>query len=309
MQEEIGTTELAHDGYWGSLLRQIPDPPSRLFVQGTQSSLSLLELLPDRGLAVVGCRSPQARSELQVKIRFKELIGSDLVIISGLARGIDACAHETAIALKFPTIAVLGCGFGVCYPRENERLRDEILDSGGLLITEYEHDQAAKPLHFIRRNRIIAGLARATWIVEAGFRSGSLNTASWARKAERYSYATPCYPGDPLLAGNEGLLRDGKTRSVFTAEDFSDAWLELHSSARKSQQQRPALRLVAERPDELLRQELVIRTAQSGGATIQSLFDWSAAQGWAPLDFYETLQRALSTGLISERAGILSAST
>jgi DNA processing protein len=304
----VETIELTPQSEYGPLLAQMKLPPKKLWAQGSPEAFQLLHLLPDYGFAVVGTRLPQARSETQVKIRLRELASTRLIIISGLALGIDTCAHQTALALGLPTIAILGCGLGMTYPQKNQDLRNEILAKNGLIISEYEEFEGAKPSNFIRRNRIIAGLARAVWIVEAGFRSGALNTALWARQNERECFATPCYPGDPILAGNEGLLKREGTKALWTSEDLSQAWLGFHSvSHPPPARDRSHLTLQTPPLDAQtdLKNRIAMVTIQEGGATVQGLFDWAMEQGFQPLEFYEALQKNLASGLISDRNGVL----
>jgi DNA processing protein len=203
----VKTVKLTSSGEFKQLLKQMEDPPRQLWAQGSEAAFELLHRLPQYGFAVVGTRLPQMRSEIQIKMRLRELASSKkLIIISGIAQGIDTCAHKTALEFGLPTIAVLGSGLGKMYPKQNDNLRSEILSKDGLIVTEFDEQEEARPSSFIRRNRIIAGLSQAVWIVEAGVRSGALNTAYWARRNERFCFATPCYPGDPMLAGNENLL-------------------------------------------------------------------------------------------------------
>jgi len=311
-QNDVLTVTIDENSPFAFLLKEIPQPPKVLRIQGRTEAFGLLDRLPYYGFAVVGTRTPQPRSLLQIRTRLRELkkssIASSVVVVSGLALGVDACAHEEALALDFPTIAVLGFGFDIFYPRENNMLRKRIVESGGLLITEYEDDEQALPGYFIQRNRIIAGLSHATWIVEAGFKSGALNTATWARDHERKCFATPCFPGDPAFAGNEVLLSNhGKpTLPLFTAEDLGQAWLDLHSAAHPKTKKKPApLRNAETEPVELLRYQVALLTSQQGGAAVPGLFDWSLGLGWSPFCFYAALQKAIESGLIQDRNGIL----
>src|SRR4051812_39077234 len=102
-----------------------PHPPKELFIQGTPKAIELLECLPDRGLAVVGTRNPQTRSIGSLKKWILELEGSRLIILSGLARGIDTVAHGSALEAGLPTIAILGAGLDIDYPRQNQELRQK----------------------------------------------------------------------------------------------------------------------------------------------------------------------------------------
>jgi DNA protecting protein DprA len=279
---------------------QISSPPTSVYVQGTPEAFTLLDKLPERGLAVVGTRRPQARAELFVRRTILDLRNNDLIILSGLARGIDTCAHEAALEADLPTVAILGCGLNHQYPRENEELRQTILEHGGLVITEYEPSELPKPHYFLCRNRLIAGLSKATWIAQAPFRSGALNTAFWARVEHRDCYATPSFPDDPALAGNQKLLDDHEGIPVWEAHCFDKTWPELASIQSGKNR--------SEKKGDALLNRLRHCTASSGGATTADLLDWAMAQGLSPLDFFERLQKAQQSGLVSERNGVLASS-
>lgn len=200
--EKIGAEVIAfsdRDKY-PSLLREIHDPPALLFLRGTWE--------PGECIAVVGSRRASSSH-----LRFtRELCGGlaaqGLTVVSGLARGIDAAAHEGALAANGKTMAVLGCGIDQIYPRENRRLYDQIAEQGGLIS---EYPPGAQPLahHFPVRNRIISGLSRGVLIVEASEKSGSLITADLALEQGREVFAVP---GSVLSCNSRGvnhLLRQG----------------------------------------------------------------------------------------------------
>lgn len=195
-----------------------------LFVQGRESSLSLLESLPQRGFAIVGTRVPQARSRFLVERTVEAVRHSGLVVLSGLARGIDEEAHRAALRFSVPTIGIIGGGHLSPYPVETWSLRVAILEAGGLVLSEYDPDEPSMAKHFLFRNRLIARLARAVWIAQAAYRSGALNTARWADDYDRRIYATPCFPGDPALKGNENLLQRGKASPFYDFRDLAAAY-------------------------------------------------------------------------------------
>lgn len=216
-------------------LLECPTPPLTLWVEyRKEKSLALLERLPLYGLGVVGTRVPQARSRALMESVFRALAPTSLIIVSGLARGIDAEAHELAIDFQLPTIGVLAHGFDFHYPAETSELRERILDSGGLVVTEYAPQVSALRHQFIQRNRLIAGLSRAVWVVQAGRTSGALNTAIWAREADRTVYVTPSFPGDPSMAGNEFLLKESFASILFSAESFGSSWIEHYAQLHRS---------------------------------------------------------------------------
>ncbi len=210
------------------LFSQIPTPfPEAIYVQGKPEALEILKTLPDRGFAVVGTRAPQKRClEFTEKI-ILGLRGSNLVIISGLARGIDQKAHEIALRAGLTTIAVLGCGIDQTYPPENENLKNKILERGGLIISEWGPGVDPLPAFFIQRNRIIAGLAHATWVVQAGDRSGACNTGGWANGLDRKVYCTPGFPGDPALLGNQKLILEKQAIPLWRVDDLTQSWFDL----------------------------------------------------------------------------------
>ncbi len=189
------------------LLRDIGAPPVLLTAQGN------LELLrKPLSLSVVGTRHPSPYTERVTNAMISALCSqNDFVIVSGFAKGVDACAHTAALDAGGSTVAVLGCGLNVNYPRENQQLRERILTGGhGLMISEYMPGTQPFPANFPKRNRILSGLGYATAVMEAAARSGSLVTAQCAADQGRYLYCVP--PADlfdPRYAGVMPLLRDG----------------------------------------------------------------------------------------------------
>jgi DNA processing protein len=139
---------------------------------------SLHDFLPEQGLGIVGSRAPQVRSQNIVRTITKEIAAQKPWIVSGLALGIDGVAHQAALDNGLRTIAVLGGGILELYPSQHMSLARNILNNGGLIISEY--DDYDKPLRgcFVRRNRIIAALSKAVWVVQANPKSGSLETAN-----------------------------------------------------------------------------------------------------------------------------------
>lgn len=210
----------------------IPPPerniPKQLFVQyESESALSLLNRLPERGLAIVGPRNPSPRSESLLRSELSRLCGQNLIILSGFARGIDAIAHETALNIGLPTIAVLGAGLNVDYPFQNAELKKRILREGGLLISEFEMNTEPKNYHFPLRNRLIAHWSKALWVVEAQRKSGTLNTASWARDYDKDVYATPSFPGEIKNIGAQDLIDAKHAHPFWGVHSLGQSWFEL----------------------------------------------------------------------------------
>ena len=193
------------DEEYPSLLKNIPDPPIVLFVKG---SLMPLKDLP--AISVVGPRQPSEYGRKVCDRLCTEMAKDGVAIISGMAVGIDACAHRSATNNGGYTAAVLGCGITVNYPSENEELKNAILQSGGALISELLPYASVTQSYFKRRNRIIAGISCATLIAEASSRSGALLTAEHALNQNR---ALLCIPPQDIFAerfyGLAKLIRDG----------------------------------------------------------------------------------------------------
>jgi DNA processing protein len=194
------------DDDYPEILRGIHAPPYLLTAKGNTALLK--EPLT---LAIVGTRHPTLYSQKVVSEVVRGLGSNRFVIVSGFANGIDTAAHTAALDFGYATIAVLGCGINVDYPRENIRLRERMITSGrGLLLSEYLPGIQPYPANFPRRNRILSGLSEATAVMEAAMRSGSLVTAQCAFDQGRYLFAVP--PADlfdPRYAGVVPLLRDG----------------------------------------------------------------------------------------------------
>jgi DNA processing protein len=185
------------------LLSQIADPPLVLYVLGDAKVLSLL------AVAMVGTRRPTAYGSSVAGRLARELAERRLAIVSGLARGIDSASHRGALEAKGKTVAVLGSGLDVIYPRENKRLAEEIVACGGAMISEFPPGTPPTPENFPIRNRIISGLALGTVIVEAAEYSGSLITARLALEQNREVFAVPGNITSAQSFGPNHLIKQG----------------------------------------------------------------------------------------------------
>lgn len=193
-----------HDIY-PSLLKQISQPPLALFCVGD------LALLSKPALAVVGSRRVSRDAELNTLSIVKGVCeATDLVIVSGLALGVDGLAHRQALASNAKTIAVLGNGVDIVYPKRHAVLYQQIAQNG-LLISEFLPSVSPKPDFFPRRNRIISGLSLATLITEARIKSGSLVTANYALEQNRDVFAMPGNVRNPNSQGCHWLIKQGAT--------------------------------------------------------------------------------------------------
>jgi DNA processing protein len=200
------------DADYPALLKLVPGAPVALFLRGRR------ELLSDPHFAIVGSRNPTPQGAENARAFAAYLAGCGLVICSGLASGIDAAAHEGALAAGAPTTAVLGCGPDRAYPAENAGLAQRIAATG-LVISEYLPGTRPLREHFPRRNRIISGLSLGVLVVEAARRSGSLITARLAGDQGREVFAIPGSIHNPLARGCHQLIRQGAVL-VETAADI-----------------------------------------------------------------------------------------
>lgn len=192
-------------------LRELANPPSALFMHGDPSLLELPQL------AIVGSRTPSTGGRRTAEAFAAHLAEAGLVISSGLAAGIDAAAHRGAMQANGLTLAVTGTGLDRVYPASNRELAHAIAENG-LLVSEFPIGTPPLPGNFPRRNRILAGLALGTLVVEAALKSGSLITARLAGEAGREVFAIPGSIHNPLIRGCHRLIRDG-AKLVETGDD------------------------------------------------------------------------------------------
>lgn len=196
-------------------LREIYDAPLKLYILGNK------EILKKPGIAIVGSRKATEYGK-KVALQFsKDLSKSGINIISGLALGIDTCAH---LGTLYPdnigkTIAVLGSGLDEIYPKQNIELAKQIINCGGCIISEYPLGTKPEKLHFPQRNRIISGLSKGILIIEASEKSGSLITADFALEQGREVFAVPGNISSPTSVGTNNLIKQG-AKLVTSYEDI-----------------------------------------------------------------------------------------
>lgn len=195
-------------------LKSIDSPPVILFCRG--------KILPedDIALAVVGSRHISDQGKQMTEKLVPELCHAGLTIISGLARGVDAAAHRTALKTGGRTIGVLGNGIDDIYPSENRALAEKILASGGAIFSEFAPGVPPNAYHFPRRNRVVSGLSLGTLIVEGAEKSGSLITAQFALEQNREIFAIPGSPLAKMSAGPNRLIQKGEAKLILSAEDI-----------------------------------------------------------------------------------------
>jgi DNA processing protein len=217
-------------------LKEIYDPPVILFVKGS------VELLSKPGIAMVGTRHPTPYGTGMAERLATDLASRGLVIISGMARGVDTASHRGAIAGKGKTVAVLGTGVDVFYPKENTRLAEQILALGGAIISEFPIGTSPVPQNFPIRNRIISGISAGVLVVEAAEYSGTRITSRCALEQNRDVYAVPGNVTNKNSWGPNTLIKQG-AKLVATWEDVWEelpADVQLALSAGRNESPEPA---------------------------------------------------------------------
>ncbi|MCL2224587.1 MAG: DNA-processing protein DprA [Defluviitaleaceae bacterium] len=208
-----------------SLLKEIPDPPVGIFCIGTLPSDNTHKV------AIIGSRKCSQYGLMAARSLAKPLAKTGIVIVSGMARGIDSMAHRGALEDGGETIAVLGCGVDICYPSENKNLREEIINSG-CVISEYPPGTRPAPAFFPARNRIISGLSRGVVVTEAGDKSGTLITVNQAIDQGREVFAVPGNIFSRFSKGTNRLISEGAT----LVHDHDDILFSLKISAEEKSQ-------------------------------------------------------------------------
>jgi DNA processing protein len=227
------------------LLRAIHDPPAGLFLRGDGEP----ELLGRPAVAIVGARASSGYGASVARGLGRELAAAGLVIVSGLARGIDAEAHRGALEAGGATVAVLGCGIDRDYPAAHAELARRVADAG-LIVSEYAPGVEPAPWRFPARNRIVAGLCAATVVVEARERSGALITADLALEEGREVFAVPGEITSGLSAGTNALLKLGAAPLTGAADVLDSFGIEPEPAQGESS---PLLELLPATADELVR--------------------------------------------------------
>ncbi|MGZ4384933.1 MAG: DNA-processing protein DprA [Gaiellaceae bacterium] len=220
------------------LLAAIHDPPAGLFLRGSGS----VELLRRPCVAIVGARACSSYGALVARRVGRELAEAGAVVVSGLARGVDAEAHRGALEGGGSTVAVLGCGIDRDYPQAHARLAARICEDG-LLVSEYEPGVPPAPWRFPARNRIVAGLCAATVVVEARARSGALITADFALEEGREVWAVPGEITSALSRGTNHLLRLGAAPLLDSEELIATLGLAPAPERSSAQLSEPAARV------------------------------------------------------------------
>ena len=279
------------DEDYPSSLREIPDPPLGLYLNGTSSPAEIFEMRPL--VAFVGTRdlSPYGKAWCEKLVKALAETRAQPAIVSGLALGADGVAHRTALQCGLPTVGVMATGIETVYPRQHERLAmDMVRSPSGALVTDYPLDTAPVALNFVRRNRIIAGLSRAVVVIESKSRGGSLMTAKYAVEYSREVFAVPGRLEDLRSAGCNSLIRTQMAQIVTSAEDLVDSLGMGGSRRHRAAGGSWVTDQAGDSPEERFRHALVRRYA-AGSALIPVALAIFRQRGIGMEELAQTLQR------------------
>jgi DNA processing protein len=210
------------DEIYPERLREIFDPPVVLWIRGNA------QLLAQPSIAVVGTRQPTPYGAGMAEMLSRDLAHRGLIILSGMARGVDTAAHKGALAAKRPTVAVWGTGIDVIYPKENKSLAEQIVAGGGAIVSEYPLGVFPAPQNFPKRNRILSGMSVGVLVIEAAEYSGTRVTARCAIEQNRDVYAVPGNVTTKNAWGPNTLIKQG---AKLTAT-WEDVWEDLPTPVR-----------------------------------------------------------------------------
>jgi len=220
--EAGGTVLTPEDEAYPERLREIYDPPAVLWIRGD------VTLLARPGIAVVGTRQPSPYGAGMAELLSRDLANRRMVILSGMARGVDTAAHKGAIEAGGKTVAVWGTGIDVIYPKENKKLAESIVATGGTIVSEYPLGTFPAPQNFPIRNRILSGMSVGVLVIEAAEYSGTRITARCAMEQNRDVYAVPGNVTNKNAWGPNTLIKQG---AKLTAT-WEDIWEDLPSQIR-----------------------------------------------------------------------------
>jgi DNA processing protein len=273
--EEIGGhLLLPPDPGFPTVLRHIPDPPTCLFAQGR------LHALERPAVAVVGSRDHSAYGAEVCRGVARAAAHSGMVVVSGMARGLDAVAHAGTLEASGLTIGVLGNGLGVTYPSANRELYQRVAEQG-LLLSEFPPGERPNAGSFPRRNRLISGLARVTVVVEAAISSGALQTVACALEQGREVMAVPGPITSPVSAGTNRLIRDGAA-PLLELDDLLAHYPEARRTVTSNASAEPGTLAPVE--------GRIVNALWAGPRRVEELVEASGAPVWAALDALSVLE-------------------
>lgn len=283
-----------HLPVWGA-----PRAPKVIYGQGSERAFQSLERCPTLTLAVVGTREPYSTVARFLSREIQKLRDTQMIIVSGFARGIDRIAHEAAIAAGLPTIAVFGSGIHRTYPREHFHLRETILKNDGLLLSEFEPDDPPRGHHFVLRNRLIAALSHSLLVAQAPEKSGALITAAYALELDRVRYAIPSLPTDPGSLGSNRLLELNEALPFWSADSLRFSF-SLPISREKQQSFE-----FTDGDDESILETIERRCHEFGSISRYEVLDIALSSGLTREETFAAIDRLIDRQRVVEQAGVL----
>lgn len=206
-----------YDDNYPDKLKNIYDKPMVLYAIGNTN------ILNDFSLAIVGCREYSEYGKKMAQIISKNIANNNIITVSGLARGIDSIAHIETVNLKKRTIAIIGSGLDNIYPKENEKLADEIIKNGGVILSEYIIGTKPEKMNFPARNRIISGISDGVIVIEAKKKSGTMITVDFALEQGKNVFAVPGNVTNINSEGTNELIKQG-AKIVTSMEDILEEY-------------------------------------------------------------------------------------
>ncbi len=239
-------------------LKEVRPKVKRLYIEGNERILNNL------GIAIIGSRNSSKEGEKITEEIVTKLVKKDIIIISGLAKGIDSKAHQVCINSGGKTIAVIGSGFNNIYPKENEKIYKRIIETGGTIVSEYPPDTPVDSRNFPKRNRIISGLSEGVVMIEGKYRSGTTITAQYALNQNKKVFCLPHSISNSYGIGPNSIIQKGGiliTKADDIIKEFHKDGIKFKEKEIKKNYKSDILKLLSK--EILTKEELSIKTNKS----------------------------------------------
>ncbi len=239
-------------------LKKVRPKVKRLYIEGNE------QILNNFGIAIIGSRNSSKEGEKITEEIVTKLVKKDIVIISGLAKGIDSKAHQTCINSGGKTIAVIGSGFNNIYPKENEKMYKRIIETGGTIVSEYPPDTPVDSRNFPKRNRIVSGLSEGVVVIEGKYRSGTTITAQYALNQNKKVFCLPHSISNSYGIGPNSIIQKGGiliTKADDIIKEFQKDGIKFKEKEIKKNYKSDILKLLSK--EILTKEELSIKTNKS----------------------------------------------
>lgn len=239
-------------------LKEVRPKVKRLYIEGNE------RILNNFGIAIIGSRNSSKEGEKITEEIVTKLVKKDIIIISGLAKGIDSKAHQACINSSGKTIAVIGSGFNNIYPKENEKIYKRIIETGGTIVSEYPPDTPVDSRNFPKRNRIVSGLSEGVVVIEGKYRSGTTITAQYALTQNKKVFCLPHSISNSYGIGPNSIIQKGGiliTKADDITKEFKKDGIKFKEKEIKKNYKSDILKLLSK--EILTKEELSIKTNKS----------------------------------------------